>query len=142
MLLDVSYSLYSILGQTILTADECCAVTPQGSVAKHFSEKGSYSEADAAALMRAMFQAVQYCHRHGVIHRDIKPDNFLWTDHGATGKLKLADFGLACMWEPEVLGLCLFSTNLTRDDSASRLCLAGDQGLSSCSFLAAIRLCR
>jgi len=72
-----------------------------GSVAKHFKESGSYSEADAAALMRSMLRAVQQCHANGILHRDIKPDNFLWTDPGGKGELKLADFGLATFWRTE-----------------------------------------
>lgn len=74
-----------------------------GSVAKHFQEKGSYTEADAAALMREMVTAVKHCHDQGVIHRDIKPENFLWTKKGSSGTLKLADFGLAATWTPQVL---------------------------------------
>jgi len=37
-------------------------------------------------------QALQVVHDHGVIHRDIKPDNFFITDDGV---LKVMDFGIA-----------------------------------------------
>jgi len=42
----------------------------------------------------AMAQAVAHCHSRRVVHRDIKPDNFLLTASDLSG-LKLADFGLA-----------------------------------------------
>ena len=41
-----------------------------------------------------MAYAVAHCHDRGVVHRDIKPDNFLLAAQAPHG-LKLADFGLA-----------------------------------------------
>src|SRR5262245_36912431 len=48
--------------------------------------------ARAAALMQVLAGAVQYAHEHGVVHRDLKPGNILFT---ADGTPKIADFGLA-----------------------------------------------
>lgn len=37
-------------------------------------------------------RGVAYCHRHNIIHRDVKPENILLT---STGIVKLCDFGFA-----------------------------------------------
>ncbi len=38
--------------------------------------------------------ALSYAHRHGVIHKDLKPENMLLTQDGI---LKIIDFGIACI---------------------------------------------
>ncbi|XP_008785247.1 phosphoenolpyruvate carboxylase kinase 2-like [Phoenix dactylifera] len=50
------------------------------------------AETEAAAVMAPLMEAVAVCHRRGVAHRDIKPDNVLFD---GCGRLKLADFGSA-----------------------------------------------
>jgi 5'-AMP-activated protein kinase, catalytic alpha subunit len=43
-------------------------------------------------LMKQMLKALEYLDRHGVIHRDVKPDNILRDE---AGNYYLADFGLS-----------------------------------------------
>jgi serine/threonine-protein kinase len=47
---------------------------------------------EAAELVRALAQAVDYAHRHGIVHCDLKPSNILLTPDGWP---KIADFGVA-----------------------------------------------
>lgn len=46
----------------------------------------------AVILMLDILEGVEYAHRNGVIHRDLKPDNIMLTSEG---RPKIADFGLA-----------------------------------------------
>lgn len=50
------------------------------------------SKSDVKAYMLGMLQALKYCHERWVVHRDIKPNNFLIS---RDGMIKLTDFGLS-----------------------------------------------
>ena len=43
--------------------------------------------------MSQLLQGIAYCHKHRVLHRDLKPQNLLIDT--TSGLIKLADFGLA-----------------------------------------------
>lgn len=48
-----------------------------GEIFSKLLEKGTYSEADAAKLMRKLMEAVNFCHSKGIIHRDLKLENLI-----------------------------------------------------------------
>ena len=47
---------------------------------------------EACQVMEQLLDAVAYIHKHGIIHRDIKPQNIFYLPNGT---VKLADFGIA-----------------------------------------------
>ncbi|XP_062221627.1 phosphoenolpyruvate carboxylase kinase 2-like [Phragmites australis] len=56
------------------------------------SARGPLPEPEAADLMAQLADGLAGCHRRGVAHRDVKPDNVFFD---ASGVLKLGDFGSA-----------------------------------------------
>ncbi|KAK7472662.1 hypothetical protein VKT23_000775 [Stygiomarasmius scandens] len=55
-------------------------------------ERDVFDEDFTRFYVAEMVLAIESCHKHGFIHRDIKPDNFLFDPDG---HIKLSDFGLA-----------------------------------------------
>ena len=53
---------------------------------------GQINSQQAAEIAAEVASALGFAHRNGVVHRDIKPANILI---GATGQVKVADFGIA-----------------------------------------------
>ncbi|MCA8958969.1 MAG: serine/threonine protein kinase [Planctomycetes bacterium] len=63
-----------------------------GSLRKRVQERGPYRESELIELARAIAQGLANAHDHGMLHRDLKPDNILLGDNG---EIKIADLGLA-----------------------------------------------
>ena len=63
------------------------------SCAEILRELGRLDPEDAVSILTQACRGLDYAHRNGVIHRDVKPGNLLRSRDG--GQVKLADFGIA-----------------------------------------------
>src|SRR5205807_2380911 len=61
------------------------------SLQKWLGRTGPLDVGDALHIVLACAGALEYAHAHGLVHRDIKPDNILIT---RKGEIKVADLGM------------------------------------------------
>ena len=62
------------------------------------------------AVMHGVLQALDYAHRHAIVHRDMKPENVLLSDEG---NVKVADFGIARLTDDSGAGSTATKTGTT-----------------------------
>ncbi|PPF79685.1 Stk1 family PASTA domain-containing Ser/Thr kinase [Subtercola sp. Z020] len=64
----------------------------QGILLKDLIRQGPVDPAEAVRITDGILTALEYSHRAGVVHRDIKPGNIMLTN---SGQVKVMDFGIA-----------------------------------------------
>ncbi len=72
------------------------ALMEGGSLSERLRKRGALPLAEVDAILSPIASALDYAHRQGFIHRDIKPDNILLDREGFAA---LADFGIVKMLE-------------------------------------------
>lgn len=70
----------------------------EGSLASLLSKYGPLSPRLTAVYVRQVLEALAFLHQHGVVHRDVKPNNLLLN---TAGVVKIADFGIAHLVETQ-----------------------------------------
>nr|ABI64145.1 mitogen-activated protein kinase-activated protein kinase 3 splice variant MK3.2 [Mus musculus] len=68
-----------------------------GELFSRIQERGdqAFTEREAAEIMREIGTAIQFLHSRNIAHRDVKPENLLYTSKEKDAVLKLTDFGFA-----------------------------------------------
>lgn len=78
-----------------------------GELFNRIVDRGPFPEPEAAKLFAQILLSMEYLHSLDIVHRDVKPENILYTAEGSNS-VKLIDFGYAGVWSPEkeLTGLC------------------------------------
>jgi serine/threonine-protein kinase len=63
-----------------------------GESLRQLLQKGLIPQARALEIVEGILQALEYSHKEGIVHRDVKPGNIMITD---SGDIKVMDFGIA-----------------------------------------------
>ncbi|KAL4508143.1 hypothetical protein ABPG72_021516 [Tetrahymena utriculariae] len=66
-----------------------------GELLEYVTKKGRLSELEARQFFRQIVDAIQYCHKENVIHRDLKLENILLSQSTSSSIIKIIDFGIA-----------------------------------------------
>lgn len=66
-----------------------------GNLLERVVEKEVYTEREARQVCKAVFTAIDYCHKKKVAHRDIKPHNIYLTEEDDDTTVRVASFGFA-----------------------------------------------
>lgn len=67
------------------------------SLADRIRKTGPQPEAEVVRWAVQLLSALAYCHKRGILHRDIKPQNIIINPEG---EAVLVDFGLVKLWDP------------------------------------------
>ncbi|KAF4701549.1 hypothetical protein FOZ62_023075, partial [Perkinsus olseni] len=82
--------VYEEPGDRVILVMEACL---GGELYERLAKLNRYSERDAAKILRHILYAVSYLHSLNICHRDLKLENFVYTDDTEGSRLKLCDFG-------------------------------------------------
>lgn len=83
-----TYELSSVDGAMFLVMERVA-----GSALTDLIAQGPLAPALALAIARQCLAAIGFAHQHGLVHRDVKPDNILVTADGSA-RVKIVDFGV------------------------------------------------
>ncbi|KAI9336614.1 kinase-like domain-containing protein [Zopfochytrium polystomum] len=68
-----------------------------GELFERISQRGRFTERNAAEIVFQILHGVSYLHSRGIAHRDLKPENILYRTPDERSDIVIADFGMSNM---------------------------------------------
>lgn len=90
------FEIYQDFGKYYFILEFCDG----GDLTTRIMKEGAMSEEDARYIMFQALLAINHLHACGIVHRDIKADNYLFKTTEADSDMKLTDFGLSKYFQP------------------------------------------
>ncbi|XP_051873126.1 NUAK family SNF1-like kinase 1 [Pristis pectinata] len=90
------YEVFENKDKIIIVMDYCS----NGELYDYVNEHHKLSESEARKTFRQIVSAIHYCHKKGIVHRDLKLENILLDENF---NVKLADFGLSNLYHKDRL---------------------------------------
>ncbi|XP_059800678.1 NUAK family SNF1-like kinase 1 [Hypanus sabinus] len=90
------YEVFESKDKIIIVMDYCS----NGELYDYVNKHHRLSECEARKAFRQIVSAIHYCHKKGVVHRDLKLENILLDENF---NVKLADFGLSTLYHKDHL---------------------------------------
>ncbi|XP_055043627.2 uncharacterized protein [Misgurnus anguillicaudatus] len=78
-----------------------------GDLMDRICDRKRLEEREVRRYTRQILSAVEHLHKHGIVHRDLKIENFLLDEHN---NIKIVDFGLSNTYKSDSLSLDLLNT--------------------------------
>lgn len=85
------YNCYTLSHQQVVFIME---FLEGGELLKYIEDRTQIPESEARVFFLQMIDAIDYCHKEQLIHRDLKLENILLQDHESK-LIKIVDFGIA-----------------------------------------------
>src|SRR5260221_9225427 len=82
----------------------------RGKSLREWLNRGPIPPPQVFAVMHGVLQALDYAHKHAIVHRDMKPENVLLSEDGM---VKVADFGIARLTDDTGVGGTATKTGTT-----------------------------
>jgi serine/threonine protein kinase len=82
----------------------------RGKSLRDWLNRGPIPPPQVFAVMHGVLQALDYAHKHAIVHRDMKPENVLLSEDGM---VKVADFGIARLTDDSGVGGTATKTGTT-----------------------------